>query len=294
MMKRKKKKTMHNPLFAFFGTPQFAVEVLDRLEAHAFLPALVVTTPDKPSGRGMELKPSPAKQWALERGIDVATTERLKGEAFVEELQNTQWDVFITAAYAKIIPKVVLDIPTRGCLNVHPSLLPALRGPSPALSAILADMRETGVTIMQMDEKMDEGPIVAQARIEFSNDAWPPKGSEFETFLAQQGGDLLSEVLPDWVSGSISPEPQDHASATYTKKFTDEDARLDLAGDPRHTFLQIRAFDKSPRPYFLTPAGKRVIVTDAECTDGQLHILRVIPEGKKEMAYADFLRGQKN
>ena len=283
---------MSNPLFAFFGTPRFAVLVLDRLEAHGFTPALVVTAPDKPAGRGMELRPSPAKLWAQERGIDVATPERLKDEHFLAELQNSEWDVFITAAYAKIIPQVVLDIPKAGCLNVHPSLLPKYRGPSPALTAILDDERQTGVSIMLMDEKMDEGPVLAQARIELDQEAWPPKGSEFEAFLAQQGGDLLSEMLPVYLEGKITPEPQDHAKATYTRKFTDEDAQLNLMGEARTNFLKIRAFDKSPRPYFLSPNGKRIIVTAAEFRDDELHILRVIPEGKKEMDYQDYLRGQ--
>jgi methionyl-tRNA formyltransferase len=283
---------MTNTLFAFFGTPQFSVEVLDRLEAHGFLPALVVTAPDRPAGRGMELKPSPVKLWALERGIDVATPERLKDEQFLAELQNTEWDVFITAAYAKIIPKVVLDLPKHGCLNVHPSLLPKYRGPSPTLTAILDDERQTGVSIMLMDEKMDEGPVIAQAKIELDEEAWPPKGSEFELFMAELGGDLLAEVLPLYLEGKVPPEPQDHAQATYTKKFTDEDARLDLQGDARQNYLKIRAFDRSPRPYFLSPKGKRVIVTDAMFKNGELQILKVIPEGKKEMAYADYQRGQ--
>ncbi len=159
-----------------------------------------------------------------------------------------------------------------------------------------ADERATGVTIMQLSEKMDEGPIVAQARIELEETpdgtGWPPKGSEFEAFLAQEGGDLLAEVLPLWVEGKIPPEAQDHTQATYTKKFTDEDARVDLADDARKNYLKIRAFDKSPRPYFLSTSGKRIIIKDAVWKDAQLRITRVIPEGKKEMDYADFLRGQ--
>lgn len=287
---------MTNPLFAFFGTPKFSTDVLDALEAHGFLPTLIVTAPDKAAGRGLATRPSPAKRWALERGIDVATPVTLKDASFIAELSNTDWDVFVTAAYAKLIPKAILDIPKRGCLNVHPSLLPKFRGPSPALSAILADERSTGITIMLMNEQMDAGPIVAQARIELEEEApgrpgWPPKGSEFEKLLAVEGGNLLAEVLPLWVAGTITPEEQNSAEATYTKKFTDDDARLDLAGDPRTAYLKIRAFDAGPRPYFLTSAGKRVIATDATLDQGTLHITRVIPEGKKEMDYQDFLRG---
>src|SRR6185312_10782839 len=179
---------MRKPLFVFFGTPRFAVRVLDALEANGHMPALIITAPDKPAGRGLEMKPAPAKEWALERGIDVLTPSTLKDEQLVAELQNSDWDVFVVAAYSKLLPKRVLDIPRKGALNVHPSLLPKFRGPSPAVSAILADERATGVSIMQMAEKMDAGPIIAQARIELeeSEEGWPPKGSEFETLLATE------------------------------------------------------------------------------------------------------------
>jgi methionyl-tRNA formyltransferase len=284
---------MNKPLFAFFGTPKFAIDVLNALEANGFLPALVITAPDKPRGRGLEVSPSPAKEWALERGIDVLTPSTLKDEAFAQELGNTDWDVFVVAAYNKLMPKSILDIPRKGCLNVHPSLLPLLRGPSPALTAILEDRRSTGVSIMLMNEKMDAGPIVAQARVELEEEAWPPKGSDFEELLATEGGNFLAETLPHWISGSIIPEPQDESKATYSRKFKDEDARVDLAGDARQNLLKIRAFNKGPRAYFLTPENKRVIITDAELADGALKILTVIPEGKKEMPYEDYVRGQK-
>lgn len=281
----------NKPLFAFFGTPHFAVMVLTALEAQGQLPALIITAPDKPRGRGLEVQPSPVKLWALERGIDVATPVTLKDEAFVAELANTDWDVFVVAAYAKLIPKTVLGIPKKGCLNVHPSLLPKFRGPSPARSAILADERVTGVSVMLMDEQMDHGPVVAQARVELEETVWPPKGGAFEDLLATEGGALLAEILPDWLAGNITPEVQDESKATYTKKFTDDDACIDLFGDARTNFLKIRAFDGSPRPYFLTPTNKRVIIVDAEYIDGVLVLTRVIPEGKKEMEYKDFLRG---
>lgn len=281
----------HNPLFVFFGTPRFAVTVLDALEKNGVRPALVITAPDRPHGRGLKLSPSPAHVWAMERGIDVLTPTTLKDEALVAELANTDWDVFVVAAYAKLIPKTMLDIPSHGTLNVHPSLLPKFRGPSPALSAILEDERTGGVSIMLMDETMDTGPVVAQARVELDESAWPPKGSMYEDLLAREGGNLLAEVLPDWIAGTITPEVQNNAQATYTKKFTDKDARVDVATDARQNLLKIRAFDHGPRAYFITAEGKRVIITDAQLTEGQLEILKVIPEGKKEMPYKDFVRG---
>jgi methionyl-tRNA formyltransferase len=274
-------------LFAFFGTPRFAVDALNALEARGLVPALVVTAPDKPQGRGLAVTPSPAKTWALERGIDVITPTTLKDAALVAELQNTEWDVFVVAAYAKLIPKNILDVPRRGSLNIHPSLLPKFRGPSPVLSAILADERTTGVSVMQMSEKMDAGPIVAQARIELEEDAWPPKGSEFERLLATEGGHLLAEVLPDWLEDKITPHPQDEGEATHTRKFTDADSLIYLGGDAREQLLKIRAFDKNPRAHFIHN-GKRIIITEAQLKDGKLEILKVIPEGKKETSFKLF------
>lgn len=288
---------MKKPLFAFFGTPRFAVKVLDALEANGLVPALVITAPDKPAGRGLEMKPAPAKVWAQERGIDVLTPTTLKDEQLVAELQNSDWDVFVVAAYAKLIPKTILDIPRKGALNVHPSLLPKFRGPSPAVSAILADEKVTGVSIMQMDEQMDHGPIVAQAKVELEEESpgrsgWPPKGSLFEDLLATEGGNLLAESLPLWISGEITAQPQDESQATFTKKFTDADSLVDITGDPREALIKIRAFDKNPRAHYFE-GSKRVIITEAEIRDGKLEILKVIPEGKKEIDYSLFVQPRK-
>lgn len=254
----------------------------------------MVSAPDRRVGRGLELQPSPTKVWAQERGLDVATPESLKDADFVAELQNTDWDVFVVAAYGKLIPNNILQMPTRGVLNIHPSLLPKFRGPSPILSAILEDAQLTGVSVMKLTEVMDEGPIVAQASVEISDDEWPPKGSVLSEMLFTEGGNLLADALPLWIEGKIDPVEQKHSMATYTKKFTDEDALLDLSGDARKNFLKIRAFDQNPRAYFLTKDGARVIVTDAEFQNNELHIARVIPAGKREMSWDDFLKTQKN
>jgi methionyl-tRNA formyltransferase len=277
----------HQPLFAFFGTPHFATVVLDALERNGLTPALIITAPDKKRGRGLELSPSPAKAWALERGIDVLTPETLKDDQFVAELANTEWDFFAVAAYNKLIPQPVLEIPAHGSLNVHPSLLPKLRGPSPALTAILENERSTGVSVMQMSAQMDAGPVVAQAKVELEEDAWPPRGQMFEDLLATEGGNLLAEILPDFLAGKITPEAQDEAQATYSKKFVDNDALINLAGDPSEELRKIRAFDHGPRAYFIQD-GKRVVITDAAIEDGRLVIKKVIPEGKKEMDYSVF------
>lgn len=248
------------PLFAFFGTSidsKFALEALERV---GLVPALIIENKD-------ELPP---------------------------ELYNTEWDFFLVASYGKILKKEILDLPKHGCINIHPSLLPKFRGPSPYVSAILADERETGVTLMLMAEKMDAGPILAQARIAIEESEWPPKALLLSQMLFTEGVTLLAEALPEYLAGTLTLEQQDHSQATYTRKFSDQDALVDLSEDARKNLLTIRAFDKNPRAYFITKKNKRVIITDAKLTDGKLEILTVIPEGKKEMLYADYLRGVQN
>lgn len=277
---------MSKPLFAFFGTPEFATPTLDALERAGYLPALVVTTPDKPRDRGV-VTPTPVKQWALDRGIDVITPESLK--EVPPELLNTDWDCFIVVAYGKLIPKPILDLPRKGVLNIHPSLLPKFRGPSPIMSALLADERQTGVSVMLLDEGMDTGPVLAQARIEIDAAEWPLTNSLLTEMLFTEGANLLVETLPLWLEGKIEPEAQDNTQATVTKKFSPEDAVIDITGDAHQQLLKIKAFDKNPRAHYFDNE-KRIIITDARITDGNLEILRVIPEGKKEMPYAEFTR----
>ncbi len=249
--------SVKKPLFAFFGTSIDSTFALQQLERVGLVPTLIIDNKN----------------------------------SFPPELYNTEWDFFLVASYGKILKKETLNLPRRGCLNIHPSLLPKFRGPSPYVSAILADERETGVTLMLMEETMDTGPILAQARIAIAPEDWPPKGLLLSQMLFTEGVNLLAEALPQWLEGTLEPEPQNESEATYTKKFGDADARLNLNGDARGQFLKIQAFDKSPRAYFLNSKNKRVIVTDAAFADDKLEILKVIPEGKKEMPYADYLRG---
>ncbi len=281
--------------FVFFGTPDFAVGVLEELEKKNLLPSLVITAPDKPQGRGLTLTPPPVKVWAEARKISILQPEKLN-EEFLNELKKQNWDLFVVAAYGKIIPKNVLDFSEHGTLNVHPSLLPRLRGASPVQSAILSE-EKTGVTIMQIDEEMDHGPIVAQReRVIKDFTSNPPRGSELESDLAHFGGELLAEVIPEWISGKITPAPQDHTHATFCKKITKEDGLIDLASDPLENLRKIRAFDVWPGAYFFyTSAEKRIRVriTDAEIREGEFRLLRVVPEGKKEMSFEDFSRGMR-
>ncbi len=278
---------------AFFGSPQFAVDVLDSLKENGIIPDLIITQSDKPAGRKLLLTPPEVKIWAEKNNISVFQPETLKKDegAIQTIIDKGPWDIFIIVGYGKIISGTVLDIPKYGTLNVHPSLLPKLRGTSPIQSSILKE-NETGVTIMLVDKKMDHGPILAQEKTPVEN--WPPKTSKLEKITAKQGGRMLAEVIPKWVIGNIKPQEQDHGAATFVKKITKQDGLIDLNDNPEKNFRKIQAFDIWPRTYFFTERnGKkiRVVITDAAFTDGKLIIKKVIPEGKKEMDYESFLKG---
>lgn len=209
----------------------------------------------------------------------------------IEELHATPWDVFIVASYGKKLPHEILSMPRHGVVNVHPSLLPRLRGASPIRSAILHDEKEIGVSIMLLDDELDHGPIIAQKKVAVHE--WPPHGRELDTLLAKEGGALLAAVLPEWVAGNIEAQPQNHDLATYCKAFKKEDGLLDLSADPYQNLLKIRALEGWPGTYtFFMRAKKklRVQIVDAHVREGKLIIDRVKPEGKKEMAYEEFLR----
>lgn len=279
--------------FAFFGSSDFSVVILNELLEKGYKPSLVVTTPDKPRGRKMRLLPTPVKEWALSKDIEVLSPEKLDRN-FEGVLAGYGFDLFVVASYGLIIPGSTLEIPPYGALNVHPSLLPHLRGPSPVESAILGDDRVTGASIMLLDEKMDHGPILAQET--FEPEEWPPKASELERDLAHLGGRLLAEVIPEWLAGNIDAQEQDHGSATYTKKISKDDGEIDLGGNAYENLLKIRAYDVWPRAYFFlehpskTDGKMRVVVTEAHIEKGVLVLDKVIPEGKKEMRWADFER----
>ena len=236
-----------------------------------------------------------AKLWANKNSVPVMQPEKLD-EVFVAELSHEKFDVFALASYGKIVPQAVLDIPKKGVLNVHPSLLPKYRGASPIESAMLADDRETGVTIMLMDSKMDHGPIVVQEKIFFEE--WPSK-MKVEEELAHVGGQMLAQALPKWVLGAIDVTEQNHDVATFTKKISKEDGRLDFATlfeatHARENFLKIKALNPWPGAFFFYPHGGREIrvkIIDADFANDTLSIKRVVPEGRKEMSWDDFQKG---
>jgi len=263
--------------FAFFGTPEFSTIILDELKSKNFLPSLIVTSPDKPKGRKLILTPSPVKVWAEHNNIP-----------HIENLEiKNNFDLFIVASYGKILSEKILNIPKHGILNVHPSLLPKLRGASPIKSAILSE-NETGVTIIKLDKEMDHGPIIAQKKII----SWtePPYEEDLENLLAHEGGKLLAEIIPDWISGKIKAEEQDHDKATFSKKIKKEDGEIHLNDNPELNLRKIRAFHRWPTAYFFQN-GKRIIIKKAHIENGELILDRVIPEGKKETDGKDFLKG---
>lgn len=267
----------------FFGSPELAVWALEELSQAGITPTLVVTTPDKHAGRGRVLTPPPVKLWCEAQGVDYIQPDKLDAE-FINELRNSEWDVFIVFAYGVILPRAVLDIPHKGTLNIHPSNLPKLRGPSPIRSAILLNQRENvGVTIIELDEKMDHGPIVAQARIELP--LWPVQGGELDEFLSRQGGQLLAEVLPAYMNGSIVPEAQHHNEATFCTFLKKEDGELKNTDSHEEKYRKFCAYDGWPGTFFFEN-GKRIKITGAHVSDsGDFVIDTVIPEGRRETTY---------
>lgn len=278
----------------FFGTPQISVYVLEELEKGGVVPSLIVTAPDTKRGRKMLLTPPEVKVWAEARNIPVLQPEKITTE-FISQLKELApqegWDIFTVAAYGKLLPKDLLDIPKYQVVNVHPSLLPRLRGANPIRGAILADEKEVGVSIMLVDEEMDHGPILAQEKVPVPE--WPPQGSELDELLARRGGRLLAETLPQWIKGELESKEQDHTSATFTKKVVKEDGLINVNDDPYQNLLKIRAYDGWPGTYMFVKQGEnkiRVKITDAEIEDNKLKINRVIPEGRKEMDYSIFVK----
>lgn len=266
----------------FFGTPQYAVTVLEKMVEANIEIAFVVTMPDMPKGRKMIITAPPAKEWAIKNNIPVYQPDTLKTGDIENELKKHNCDVFVVMAYGKIIPDSILKIPKYESLNIHPSLLPKLRGSSPIESAILNDEKENGVTIIKMDAEMDHGPIVAQTKVEIEN--WPVRADILGNILVNQGADLLIEVLPKWIRNEIVVTEQDHTKATFTKKIKKEDGEIDLKNDPYQNFLKIQAYHDWPSAFFFEN-GKRMKITQASFNNGELRIEKVIPEGKSEVNY---------
>lgn len=266
--------------YAFFGTPRFAEIILDRLIAAGAPPAVLVCNPDRPAGRKKVLTAPLTKQRALQRGtppIAIMQPETLDGN-FIAAMATQKPDLAIVAAYAKIIPQEVLDIPRLGTIGAHPSLLPKYRGASPIQSVILEDQRKTGASIYKMDSKMDHGPVFAAEALSF--DPLTTGYAALEKQLAELSATLLLRVLPDILSGRAAPKEQDHTQATFTKKFSTDDAFIDEAilaraesGADTMTAVKvlcaINAFNPEPGAWTMR-AGKRIKLLKGKIADGRL------------------------
>jgi len=298
----------------FMGTPDFAVPALEGLLAEHQV-AAVVTQPDRPAGRGRVPKASPVKEVALAHGVEVLQPARLRGnQAFLERLRALEPAVIVVAAFGLLLPPEVLSVPRRGCLNVHASLLPRHRGAAPVAAAILAGDEETGVTVMLMDEGLDTGPILAQARC--------PVGGEDTTRsltarLALLGRDLLLETLPRWVAGEITPQPQDEGKATYSQPLRKSDGEMDWSKPAAVLAREVRAFNPWPGSYTFW-RGRRIKVLRARPAEaveaggvpgqvvlvgrqpgvvtgaGILVLEEVQPAGRPAMPADAFCRGQRD
>lgn len=239
-----------HPKIIFWGTPFFSAAILEGLIKADFCPILVVTAPDSIKGRGLIKSPSEAKKTAKKWGLEVAEPEKLRqNSAFLSQLKELGPDLYIVASYGKIIPREYLEIPSKGALNVHPSLLPQWRGPSPIQATILAGQKETGVTIILMDEEMDHGDIIAQEKINITNPKITYK--QLEAQLIDLSIHLLIKTLPQWLDNKIKPIPQNHNEATYCKMIKKEDGLIDFNEPAEIIERKIRAFQIWPNVYFI-------------------------------------------
>jgi len=278
------------PRIAYFGGEPLGVPVLEELYLTGITPDLIVASPDKPVGRKQIMTAPPVKIWATEKNLGVYQPESYKGdagEAVKNTLSNDDWDVFIIVAYNYILPQWLLDIPKHGVINVHPSMLPFLRGASPIRTAIKDDLRDQiGVTIMQMDATMDTGPILDQMPVDIPDEQWPIAGPDLDLKLARMGGAMLADVLREYLADTIIPQEQDHSMATYCGRLTKADSELQLnphklptSNKAYQAWLKINAFAGIGGTWFMHD-GKRIKIKEAEFSMGKLRLLTVVPEGK--------------
>ena len=223
----------------FAGTPPFAAHALDRLVEAGFEVALVLTQPDRPAGRGLHLLPSAVKVCAATHNLPLAQPATLREPAVQAQLREIGADVMIVAAYGLILPAAVLNIPPRGCLNIHASLLPRWRGAAPIQRALLAGDRETGITIMQMDEGLDTGAILRQDRMPISDE---DTAETLHDRLAELGAHAIVDALRE----SATPKAQDAAHATYAEKISKAEATINWGRNAVDICRQVRAFNPVP------------------------------------------------
>jgi methionyl-tRNA formyltransferase len=270
---------MHKP-FVFFGTPYVARDTLAALLDAGYIPTLVVTSPDRPKGRGMHHTPSETKAFAEEKGLPVVAPERLTPEV-IEEIRVTGAEYGIVVAYGKILPQSLIDTFPLGLLNVHYSLLPKYRGASPVEAALLNDDATTGVAIQKLVKELDAGDILSMKEVAIL----PTETTrELRPRLIEEGAALLIEHLPSFEEGGAAFTPQDHGKATRSGKIAKEQGLLDLSGDAKMNWNTYRAYAESPGTYFFKD-NRRVKIKTASFENGVFTPLRVVPEGKQETDY---------
>ena len=301
----------------FMGTPDFAVPILKYLLCSAYHVVAVYTQPDKQAGRGRQVIMPPVKRLAMVNSILVIQPETLKSTKILEEMAGLRPELVVVAAYGHILPQAILSLPKFGCLNVHPSLLPRHRGPSPIAEAILCGDEGTGVTIMLMDAGMDSGPILAQRKVNISPE---DTAGVLTSRLAKVGGELLLETLPKWTSGKLEPRSQDEREATYSKPISKNDAEIDWHLPAMKLWLQLRAYNPWPGCHTLWK-GKRLRVLAAIALsdvvkgrvgevvalpkgisaqvgvvtgEGILGLCQIQLEGKRQMSVKEFVLGQRD
>lgn len=298
----------------FMGTPEFAAASLKALvESGQYEIAAVVTQPDRPKGRGHKVMMSAVKEYALTRDLPVLQPERVKTPEFQAEMEKIRPDLIVVAAFGQFLPKVLLDLPRYGCINVHASLLPRYRGAAPIHYAILKGEKEAGVTIMQMDVGMDTGAMLSKVAVPVGPEMTQ---GELHDILKEKGARLLLDTIPQLAAGTLQPVPQPEEEATYASLITRDMEKADWTKTVEALHNQFRAFDPWPGSFTLLPDGKRlklwksriftpegtqgapgtVLQADGKgfrvaCGQGTLEILECQPEGKKRMPAASFVNG---
>ena len=238
---------MENPRVIFAGTPEFALASLAALVDSGVVPVAVLTQPDRPAGRGKRLKASPVKRYAEARGIPVMQPVTLRDDEIVAALSALQPDLMVVAAYGLLLPQSVLDIPARGCLNVHASVLPRWRGAAPIQAAILAGDETSGVSLMSMKAGLDCGPGFVSEEVSIGADE---TAGELLERLAKLGAETLVANLEDILDRKISPVSQDESAATYAPKIRTSDARLDWSLPATELERRVRAYNPVPGAFF--------------------------------------------
>jgi methionyl-tRNA formyltransferase len=269
-----------NIKFVFWGTPDVAEKTLQILINNNLIPTLVITNPDRPQGRGMELMPTPVNILANKYQIPILSPEKIN-DAFIAELSKYSIDLSVVVAYGSILPESVINFPKFGTLNIHYSLLPKYRGASPVESALLNGDTETGVAIQKMVRKLDAGNIVALEKFAISKSI---SKDELRSELIELGANLLIKILPDYLENKITQIAQNENLATHCGKIKKEDGLINLADNGIINYNKYRAYSEWPGVYFFQD-NKRIKITKAHLDNGQFVIEKVIPEGKKETEY---------